>query len=230
LIDRYDWAGGSEAMLRFGPADGPVVVVAPPLFEEANRMRGFLVSVLRRLADRGIASVLPDLPGQGESLLPTEAAQLADWGAAFSACVETVGRDAAVIAIRGGALVASESKARRRYHFEPESGASLVRDLLRARRAALLAAGERVVADDPSAPGPSLLLAGHLLSRELLRSLMTAVPGAADRTTVVFPAPSSPYPKLPGRKFWWANEPGTDEKLADALAQDAGDWVLSCAA
>jgi thioredoxin reductase len=39
MIDRYDWAGGSEAMLRFGPATGPIVVLALPLFEEANRTR-----------------------------------------------------------------------------------------------------------------------------------------------------------------------------------------------
>jgi hypothetical protein len=35
-IDRYRWSGGEEAVLRFGPDDGPVVVVTAPLFEEAN--------------------------------------------------------------------------------------------------------------------------------------------------------------------------------------------------
>ena len=42
-------------MLRFGPDTGPVVVVALPLFEEANRTRAFAVSILRALAARGIA-------------------------------------------------------------------------------------------------------------------------------------------------------------------------------
>lgn len=41
-------------MLRFGPAAGPVVVVALPLFEEANRTRAFAVAILRALAERGV--------------------------------------------------------------------------------------------------------------------------------------------------------------------------------
>ena len=78
MIDHYDWAGGREAMIRFGPSTGPVVVAVLPLFEEANRTRTFLTGVLRRLAERHIASVLPDLPGQGESLVPTENAMRTD--------------------------------------------------------------------------------------------------------------------------------------------------------
>ena len=35
-FDRYEWAGGREAMLRFGPDAGPLVVAVLPLFEEAN--------------------------------------------------------------------------------------------------------------------------------------------------------------------------------------------------
>ena len=42
-------------MLRFGPRDGPVVIAAPALFEEANRTRAFLVRILRLLGDCGIA-------------------------------------------------------------------------------------------------------------------------------------------------------------------------------
>src|SRR3546814_16458509 len=70
MIGRYDWAGGTEAMLRFGPDTGPVVVLALPLFEEANRTRAFAVTMLRALAARGVARVLPDLPGPGERLVP----------------------------------------------------------------------------------------------------------------------------------------------------------------
>src|SRR3954469_12418228 len=76
VIDHYDWAGGREAMLRFGPDTGPVVIAAMPLFEEANRTRAFIVTILRALAAQGIASALPDLPGTGESLIETEHASL----------------------------------------------------------------------------------------------------------------------------------------------------------
>ena len=61
MIDHYDWVGGREAMMRFGPATGPVVVAVLPLFEEANRTRTFLSGVLRRLAERDIASARRNL-------------------------------------------------------------------------------------------------------------------------------------------------------------------------
>jgi hypothetical protein len=40
-FDTYDWTGGREAMLRFGPDTGPIVIAALPLFEEVNRTRQF---------------------------------------------------------------------------------------------------------------------------------------------------------------------------------------------
>src|SRR4051812_44244910 len=82
VIDHYDWAGGREAMLRFGPDTGPVVIAAMPLFEEANRTRTFIVSILRMLAGHGIATALPDLPGAGESLTETEYASVRNWNKA----------------------------------------------------------------------------------------------------------------------------------------------------
>ena len=85
MIDRYDWPGGSEALWRFGPAAGPVVLLLLPPFEEANRTRTFAVGLLRALAARDIGAMLPDLPGQGDSLLPTEAVTLADWRSAVAA-------------------------------------------------------------------------------------------------------------------------------------------------
>ena len=217
-------------MLRFGPATGPVVVAAPALFEEANRTRAFLVTVLRRLAEQGIGSVLPDLPGQGESTRPTIAARLEDWRTAFAACVETVGSEALVFAMRGGTLVASSARNVRRYYLEPEPGAELVRLLLRARRAALLASGGPVVADDPLANGPPLLLGGNLLARELVQDLMLAVPDTADRTVEVFPSPFSSHVLLKGRRLWLASEPSVDDELADSLTRDLSAWVRTCAA
>lgn len=77
-------------MLRFGPDTGPVVVVALPLFEEANRTRAFAVTILHALAERGIAGALPDLPGQGESVMPTQGTDLAKLRAGFAAAVETL--------------------------------------------------------------------------------------------------------------------------------------------
>ena len=107
-IDHYDWPGGREAMLRFGPDTGPVVVAALPLFEEANRTRTFTVTLLRALADRGIASLLPDAPGQGDSLIPTADLTILRMAEALEAvtdhCLAT-GRRTYALGIRSGALL-----------------------------------------------------------------------------------------------------------------------------
>ena len=240
-IDAYDWAGGREAMLRFGPDEGPVVVVAMPLFEEANRIRALIVRTLRELARRGIASALPDLPGQGESVLATDVATLVHWRSAFAAATRSAGERRYVFAVRGGALVSGEANACAQLHLEPEPGRALVHDLLRARRAAALLAGERLVADDPRAPGPPLMLAGNMVGQELLQDLMDAEPATSDRLLRLFPsgapadcllAPNGP-PNADGdlprfRKPWVAAEPFVDPALASALADAIADWVIRC--
>ncbi|MBB3910237.1 hypothetical protein [Sphingomonas desiccabilis] len=136
MIDRYDWPGGTEAMLRFGPATGPVVVLALPPFEEANRTRTLMVSVLRQLAEAGIGGALPDLPGQGESLIATEEATLTDWRAAFAACVATLPRPRFSLSIRAGALVDGAADVQARWSLSPQTGAELSRELHRTAQAA----------------------------------------------------------------------------------------------
>ena len=79
-FDRYDWAGGRETMLRFGPDAGPLVVAVLPLFEEANRTRAFLVAMLRALAGRlgwsaaGLAVLMDDDAGLTPLMVRTVAA------------------------------------------------------------------------------------------------------------------------------------------------------------
>jgi hypothetical protein len=184
------------------------------------------MGVLRRLAESGIGGILPDLPGTGESVRPTVEARLDHWRQAFAAAVAAAGKDARIVALRGGALV--DAAARPRFHFDPIPGATLVRDLLRARRVARLAAGEPVVADDPRTPGPPLMLAGNLIDRALLVALLDAVPVPADRTYMLFPAPGSPHPTLKASRpvaLWRASEPGDDPILADALADTITVWI-----
>src|SRR3546814_18585696 len=72
MIGRYDWAGGNEAMLRFGPDTGPVVVLARALFEEANGTRAFAGKLRRPVGERGVASGRPDLRGPGARLRGAE--------------------------------------------------------------------------------------------------------------------------------------------------------------
>lgn len=202
--------------MRFGPADGPVVVAAPALFEEGNRTRAFLVRILRLLGRRGIGSVLPDLPGQGESVVPTEQARLSDWHAAFRAA----GRHATVVlAIRGGAL--ADGLALPCWRLSPLTGPEQARELDRIR----LSAG-RVADTDP------VEIAGNRLSRALLAEFAVARlrDAPALRTVRLQGDPRPADRHVPGRPLWRASEPDVDEALAATLADDIAAWVRTCAA
>jgi hypothetical protein len=235
VIDRYDWSGGSEAMLRFGVAQGPVVLFAMPLFEEANRLRALVVTMLRALADLGVASGLPDLPGTGESLLATEAASLDGWRDAFAAAEETLTREGLrvhVAGIRGGVLVDGRANCDSRWHFAPITGAALVRDLIRARQASAREAGETF---DPAAiapDGPPVELAGNLISPQLIADLREAGPalGGRLRTLRLTTDAAAADHKVAARPLWRRAEPENNPALARELAADLAAWVRECAA
>lgn len=208
MIDHYDWAGGREAMLRFGPGTGPVVVAALPLFEEANRTRTFVVTILRRLAELGIAGALPDLPGQGESLVATQDMALASLRAAFAAAA--LGRPAFSLAIRSGALLDSAADLVGRWHFAPQSGAELRRELGRIRDA-----------------GGSDDFGGNMISWTFLAELETAEP-AGTRVVRLSTDARDAALHVPGAPLWRRAEPDNDSELAALLAEDIAAWVHAC--
>lgn len=243
MIDHYDWAGGREAMLRFGPADGPVVVVAMPLLEEWNRTRAFVVTILRRLAERGIASAVPDLPAQGESLVATADVRLEHWQDAFAAaCVAAAddGAPYATISIRGGALVEQSAPVRARWRLSPLTGHELVGELGRLAQ----------LADDMRHPentslrrlGMSSLVpcigemrdvAGNCVHGELLDALAEVDEVLQQGSVRIVRLESDPRPadrKLPGRPLWRASEPDIDEALVRTITDDIQDWLTTCAA
>lgn len=217
MIDRYDWPGGHEALWRFGPDTGPVVVMLLPPFEEANRTRSFAVGLLRALATRGIASVLPDLPGQGESLLPTEAATLADWRAAVTALVRAIDRPVVGAAIRAGALLDHDADLAGRWYLSPQSGAALGREL-----------GRMAGGIDRSAA--IVEVAGNRLATSLLAELDTAVPCATHPHRIVRLGadPKDADRRIDAAPLWRRSEPGDDPALADQLADDLAAWSRAC--
>ncbi|QNQ10954.1 hypothetical protein [Sphingomonas alpina] len=232
MIDAYDWSGGREAMLRFGPATGPVVIAAMPLFEEANRTRAFMAEILRGLAERGIASALPDLPGSGDSLIETEQISLSNWKEAFSSAASAL-RDSGpvhAVAIRGGALLDHDSPVASRWHFAPATGAALVRDMFRTRLAAAKEDGEAFDASVIDSPGPPVELAGNRLSRALLADLNGATPSTSGplRTVRLDTDAQAADLKLAGAPLWRRAEPGNDPALADRLAADIAAWITTC--
>lgn len=230
MIGHYDWPGGREAMVRLGPAAGPIAVLALPLFEEANRMRTFAVGLMRRLAARDIASALPDLPGQNESLVPTERAMLAGWRSAFAGAVASLGgRTAHGVTIRGGALVDHDAAVTGRWQFAPAKGDALVRELFRTAQAA----GDPVEIDLDaySDEGGPVTIAGNRIARPLLRDLAAAdcIREGAVRVVRLETDPAVADRKVAGAPLWRRSEPGDDAELADLLAQDIADWIARCA-
>lgn len=201
-------------MLRLGPQGAPTIIAAPALFEEANRTRALLIDVLRRLAAQGFGCVLPDLPGQGESLVPTSAARLTDWRHAFAAAAESLPRLVHVVAIRGGALVDGEAKVASRWYLAPLSGAATVRELRRIRQAA---ASEDYAGNDIDPAMIAQLEAAEPATLAPLRVVrLENDPRAADRK-IAAPPP------------WRAVEPGTDPALQAAMADDIARWIAACA-
>jgi hypothetical protein len=213
-FQHYDWAGGREAMLRFGPDAGPVVLAALPLFEEANRTQQFACTILRALAGYGIGSVLPDFPGTGESLVSTADATLFDQRRAYVALTQVLGVDTYALSIRSGALLEDDATLAGRWHLSPQSGEELVRDLERARVAAGKKEGD---------------YAGNHLSFERLAALREAVPRGDGRCRIIRldTDPRAADATYPGVPLWRRSEPDNNIELAQKLAADIAHWIAA---
>ena len=220
-------------MLRFGPATGPVAVVALPLFEEANRTRAFAVTICRALAKRGVASVLPDLPGQGESVVPLADMTLLRMRGAMEgveAKVGTVGRPYAV-GIRSGALLNPLGLFFGRWHFAPQEGEDVMRDLLRIALAGnAIPSGSSIYALIGS--NNPVVIAGNPISSAMAADLQGAMlydePGVPLRTVRLDTDPKPADRHVPGTPLWRRAEPDNDRILAALLAEDIADWIATC--
>ena len=218
-FDTYDWSGGREAMLRFGPDAGPIVIAALPLFEEANRTRQFLVTILRALAVLGTGSVLPDLPGTGESIVVTGEVRLRDQRTAYIELAQQLGRNTYGISIRSGALFDTDAALAGRWQLSPQTGEDLLRELDRARVASR------------SAPANETEYAGNTLSREMVADLRDAIPVAGTgplRGVRLESDPREADVKYAASPLWRRSEPDNDTALAQILADDISHWIASC--
>ena len=219
MIASYDWDGGTEAMLRFGPDSGPVVIAALPLFEEANRIRALVVTVLRLLADRGVAGALPDMPGQGESLIATDTITIEMLRTGFAAACASLGnRPIHVLSIRSGALVECEAQVQSRWRLAPQSGPELLRDMDRVARASELGGSK----SDP------LEHAGNRLSQTFIDGLRDADGGADGPVRVIRTSEGQPGTVIEGPALWRRSEPDTDPVFAAKIADDIAQWIATC--
>jgi len=218
-FDTYDWSGGREAMLRFGPDAGPIVIAALPLFEEANRTRQFLVTILRALAVLGIGSVLPDLPGTGESTVVTNEARLRDQRTSYIELAQQLVRNTYGISIRSGALFDTDAALAGRWQLSPQTGEDVLREL------------DRVRVASRSARASDTDYAGNTLSREMLADLRDAAPYAGTgplRGARLESDPRDADVKYAASPLWRRSEPDNDIALAQILAGDISNWIASC--
>lgn len=216
----YVWRGGSERVRRQGEKLAVQVLILPALFDEANRMRRFTVQLMHSLADAGIGTLLPDLPGTGES--ETEIARVSShhWIEAIRAVAELLpSGPRRTVAIRGGALLdyyarghASDKVLHAAWRLSPESGKRILRDLHRTRLAGSREAG------------------GYAIGPDLHAFLDTAEPrDLGARTMRLSSDPLPAYVRIDAAPLWRRAEPGEDPDMVARVADDIIAWARPCA-
>lgn len=199
----------AEYALSFDRSRAHRLLIVPALFDEANRMRRLTVEVMRRLDGAGIDSVLPDLPGCNESLQPLATQTPSRWRAAMTSAAAHFGATH-VLGVRGGALLTPNSLPG--WHYAPAKGASILRQLVRAR---ILASRETGVSESQdglleAGLAAGLELSGFRLGGAFLREFQTLMPQAG--------ASEIGQDMIGGGGLWLRAEPGEDRDQADALA------------
>jgi hypothetical protein len=211
--------GASKALRR--------ILLVAPLFDEMNRTRRVLASTMRALAEKGIASFLPDLPGTNESSADLVDQDISRWQDAVSAAAEQHGATH-IASIRGGALVDLASPYLPHWRLAPVKGAILLKTMLRTRVAGDREAGVTTSADNLviEAAHKPVLLGGNWLNPLMVSQLNEAVPVEVDTLrTVSLGAEDS---AIKGSALWLRAEPQDDPQLAQAMADDLDRWSASC--
>lgn len=195
------------------------LLIVPPPFDEANRMRRMLVDAMRALDAAGIDSFLPDLPGCNESSQHFSAQSLHAWRGAMAQAARHFGATD-VLAVRGGALVFPGHLPG--WILEPAKGASILRQMIRGRVIAAREAGRH---EDSAAlleqgRTQGLELAGWHCGASLIAGLENALPEIEGQRIVS-------QGELGGAGLWLRAEPAAAPEqsaaLARLIAQDLGE-------
>ncbi|MEO1731387.1 MAG: hypothetical protein AAFR64_11680 [Pseudomonadota bacterium] len=209
---RSEGAKQSEEMLVSFDRSRPArVLILPALFDEANKMRRFTLTVMRALDEAGIDSFLPDFPGCNDSLVPSSEQSLETWREyAHTACEQLTATH--FLSIRGGALVAPAHLPGWRY--ASVDGAKLLRGMIRAQAIAAREAGRNSTTQELLEEGRAngLMLGGWQLSAAI-------VSGLENEALSTNPAHSEiTQGDIGGAGLWLRAEPGEDAEQAIALA------------
>ncbi len=168
------------------------VLIVPPFAEEMNKSRAMVSRLSRSLAARGVATVVPDLFGTGDSDGDFGDASWECWQddlqSAHAWCASRGIPVAGLLAIRLGAALAVTAAAsgrlppvERAVFWQPSlNGARHLTQFLRLRLAALLASEGRnatvTMLREAAARGETLEVAGYRLSPSLVAELDAVTP------------------------------------------------------
>jgi hypothetical protein len=210
VIGQYSFSGNSEQYLHFGRKHPRQILIIPPFFEEMNRTRWLLLAAMRTLDEARIGTILPDLPGQNESLVPDSGISIAMWGAALERLAAQSGVIIDMVAaFRSGALLDDAVDCARRWRMSPEDGPDLLRQLVRTRLAADREAG--------------LSTSRAALIQELENARLPVHDEVRTVRLEGSAAPADAY--LNGKPLWRQSEPEEDHWLAQQIAADMASWV-----
>lgn len=219
----YSFDGHEEACLAFGPEDAARrILIIPPLFDEMNRVRAMLVTAVRGLAERGVATMLPDIPGCNESLAGISSQTIENWQGAMTAAAQQLSATH-VASIRGGALIDS-AVALPHWRLAPAKGASLLKTMLRTRIASDKEAGKTSSVETLMAAAQSrpIELSGYVLGIDMLMSLDAALPDASIEAHEM--SVGEEAGQLWGKPIWLRAEPQEDPDMSAALAAELDRW------
>ncbi|MEM1196118.1 MAG: hypothetical protein AAGH57_08445 [Pseudomonadota bacterium] len=201
-----------ELFVSFDEGRSHRLLIVPALFDEANKLRRFTLTLMRALDSFGIDTALPDLPGTNESLSPSRDQSLSLWRTHIRQFSETF-RATHCLALRAGAMLAPASLSG--WHYSALSGPKLLGTLLRGRvvetreagqpqtREALLEIGQR----------QGLRLAGWELNAAMVSELQ------ADQFDLGSSYVPISHSDLGGSALWLRAEPGEDKEQSEALAK-----------
>jgi pimeloyl-ACP methyl ester carboxylesterase len=220
---RYSTGGAKEWIMRVGETSAPPVLLLSPLFEEMNRTRALLASIMRALAERGLGCWLPDLPGTGESATALETCTWKGWRDAARDAADHVsaaaGKQLMIASFRGGALLDDALPAAANWRFAPAEGVSLARDLT---RSAMLS---------PEAmQGPIVELAGYRINDTFLADLGASRCAQPERLrTVRLESDRGEADlKIAAPALWRRSEPANSVEAAELIASDIKMWCAQC--
>lgn len=187
------------------------LLIVPALFDEANRMRRMLADAMRLLDAGGIDTFLPDLPGCNESTQDFSAQSLHGWRQAMAQAARHFAATD-VLAVRGGALVFPASLPG--WVLEPAKGATILRQMIRARTIAAREAGRNEDSATLMEQGRTegLELAGWRFGASLIAGLDDATPQAEGQRIIG-------QGELGGGALWLRAEPAAAPDQSAALAR-----------